>query len=100
MVEQGREHTRRVEARTTEPVDRAIRRDQRSGLEVADDGVILDAWVAHNTALLASERLVGLRIDTRNANEIPSSPRAGEAAALSGVNLRLPLGRNAIVVAQ
>jgi len=62
--------------------------------------VILDAWVAHNTALLASERLVGLRIDTRNANEIPSSPRAGEAAALSGVNLRLPLGRNAIVVAQ
>ena len=45
-VEQGGEHRRRVEVRQAEKVDRAVQTHQRRRLEVADDRVRLDRWVA------------------------------------------------------
>src|SRR5205809_7218557 len=41
-VEQAAEHARRVEARDAEPVDRAVGRDQRSGVAVGEERVVRD----------------------------------------------------------
>ena len=41
-VEQRGEHRRRIEAREAHEVDRAVLRDQRDGVQVADDAVVLD----------------------------------------------------------
>ena len=51
-VEQRSEHARRVKARTAEPVDRAVGRDERSCLQVADQPVIRDQGVVHLRLLL------------------------------------------------
>ena len=42
-AEQGGEAGTGVEAREAEPVDRALPADQRRGLQVADERVVLDA---------------------------------------------------------
>jgi hypothetical protein len=42
LAEQRAEARRRVESRQAEPVDRAVPGHQRSGVEVADERVILD----------------------------------------------------------
>jgi hypothetical protein len=41
-VEDGSEHARGVEAREAEPVDGAVAADERGGLRVADQPVVLD----------------------------------------------------------
>ena len=40
VIEQRTEHARRIETRSAEPVDRTVRRHQRSGLQVADQTMI------------------------------------------------------------
>ena len=45
LIEQAGEDTGRVEPRRAEPVDRAVSRDQRRGLQVADQAVILDGGI-------------------------------------------------------
>ena len=49
VIEQGGEHAGRVEARTAEPVDGAVGRDQRGGLEISDEAVLCDLGVAHES---------------------------------------------------
>ena len=43
VAEQRREDRSRVEARQAEPVDAAVAADERGGLEIADQSVVLDA---------------------------------------------------------
>ena len=42
VAEQCAERRRRVEARQAEPVDAAVGADERAGVAVADEGVVLD----------------------------------------------------------
>ena len=52
-IEQRRKDRRRIEARKTKEIDRPIQRDERDGIQVADDGVILDRFeFVHRPALL------------------------------------------------
>ena len=45
MIEQRSEDARRVEPRCAEPVDRAVGRDQRSGLQVSDQAMVFYRWI-------------------------------------------------------
>ena len=57
-VEQGGEHARRVEARHAQPADAPVGRDQRAGVAVGQERVVLDRGErrGHRRALLARRR--------------------------------------------
>src|SRR5207248_2186538 len=48
VVQQGTEHAGRVEPGVAEPVDRAIGRHQRSGLQISDESVLGDCHLSHD----------------------------------------------------
>ena len=64
--EQRREARAAVEARHAQPVDRAVVADERGGLGVADQGVLLDARGHCRTDAIRSRRLLR-RHPTRRA---------------------------------
>ena len=51
VVEQGREHARRVEPRAAEPIDRPVGGDERGCLKIPDQSVLRDEWVGHAVLL-------------------------------------------------
>ena len=55
-VEQGREDGRAIEIWPAHEVDRAVERDQRRGLEIADDPMLLDAAARNRVAKQRRDR--------------------------------------------
>src|SRR5580658_4888440 len=47
VIEQGGKDARRIETGETEPIDRPVHADERSGPHVADKAVIFDRLIAH-----------------------------------------------------
>ena len=55
MVEQGREDARGVKTRTAEPIDGSVGTDQGSCLQVADQAMVTNVWVAIHRNILSSQ---------------------------------------------
>ena len=72
VVQQGGEHGRRIEARTAEPIHRAVGRDQRRSLEISDQAVLGDRWIAH---VRPSIRDAGTGSSRRASAGRPGPPR-------------------------
>ena len=66
-IEQGREHARRVESRTAEPVHRSVGGDQSGRLEVTDQAVVADVRVALHAPIFADGALERGRTTTNRA---------------------------------
>ena len=76
IVQDRRERGRRIKVGAGEEVDRAVHAHQRRGAHVADDSVVLDRLISH---------------ESRSGPSLPGESRSYKRAAGSGgLNLRLP----------
>src|SRR5262245_22764297 len=87
VVEERGEHAWGVDPRRTQEVDRAVHSDERDGVQVADDPVVLDRLVAHATlrAFALKFAVAPLRCKPRTRSSLPlrvgRAPRAVRARA-------------------
>lgn len=73
LVQQRPEDTGRVEPRGAEPVDRALGGHQRRGLQIADETVVLDQWIAvHHSAPFGCQRCSSSSVVLRFRSAISS----------------------------